>query len=132
MTSRLATALRAAADGLHADQAAADLIISHGVFLHRDDFTRYINTARSISDGTSLAFIDWQAALTALAHGGLPASGSEQRILHIAASLAIGHPVSLRDEILGLDHRNLLPVVTAIRHAALGTGFQGKKPADTP
>jgi len=32
---------------------------------------------------------------------------SEQRIVRIAASLAVGHPVSLRDAIPGLDHLNL-------------------------
>ena len=40
MTSRLAAALRAAADGLHADQAAAELVIGHGTFLERGEFSR--------------------------------------------------------------------------------------------
>lgn len=46
--------------------------------------------------------------------GHLPASGGEQRIVRIAASLAAG----LRDTIPGLDQRNLHLVTTAIRHAA--------------
>jgi hypothetical protein len=39
-------------------------------------------------------------------------------ILRIAASLAAGHPVNLRDAIPGLDQRNVGLVVTAVRHAA--------------
>jgi hypothetical protein len=42
----------------------------------------------------------------------------EQRIVRVAASLAAGHPVSLRDAIPGLDQRSLHLVATAIRHAA--------------
>ena len=38
--------------------------------------------------------------------------------MHIAASLAAGHLVSLRDAIPGLDHRSLELVTTAIRHTA--------------
>ena len=37
VTSQLSAALRAAAAGIHPDEAAAGLIISHGTFLHRDD-----------------------------------------------------------------------------------------------
>jgi hypothetical protein len=118
MTSQLSAALRAAAAGIHPDEAGSGLIISHGVFLHRDDFTRHIETAPSISDGTAMAWIDWDAVITALDSGRLPASSGEQRIIRIAASLAAGHPVSLRDVIPGLDQRNLRLVTTTIRHAA--------------
>ncbi len=38
--------------------------------------------------------------------------------MRIAASLAAGHPVSLRDAIPGLDRQSLELVTTAIRHAA--------------
>jgi hypothetical protein len=61
---------------------------------------------------------DWDAVIAALDGGRLPASGGEQRIVRIAASLAAGHPVSLRDAIPGLDQRNLELVTVAIRHAA--------------
>jgi hypothetical protein len=40
VTSQLSAALRAAAAGIHPDEAAAGLIISHGTFLHRDFFNR--------------------------------------------------------------------------------------------
>ena len=88
-------------------EAAAGLIISHGSFLRRDDFARHVETAACISDGTPMAWIDWDAAIAALDSGRLPASGGEKRIVHIAASLAAGHLGSLRDAIPGLDHRSL-------------------------
>jgi len=118
VTSHLRAALRAAAAGIHPDEAAAGLIISHGTFLHRDDFTRHVETAACIIDSTPMAWIDWDAVITALDGGRLPASGGEQRIVRIAASFAVGHPVSLRDAIPGLDHRSLELVTTAIRRAA--------------
>ena len=118
MTRHLSAALRAAAAGIHSDEAAAGLIISHGTFLARNDFTKHIETAVGISDGTSMAWIDWDAVIAALDGGRLPASGGERRIVRIAASLAAGHPVSLRDAIPGLDPRNLDLVTTAIRRAA--------------
>ena len=78
-----------------------------------------MHTGTSITDGTTLmAWIDWDAAITALHDGQLPACGGEQRILQLAASIADGTPVSLRDTIPGLDNRNLQLLITAIRHAA--------------
>lgn len=118
MTSQLSAALRAAAAGIHPDEAGTGLIISHGVFLHRDDFTRHIETAACINDGTPMAWIDWDAVIAALDGGCLPASGGEKRIVRIAASLVAGHLVSLRDAIPGLDQRSLGLVTAAIRHAA--------------
>jgi hypothetical protein len=81
-------------------------------------FTRHVETAASISDGTPVARIDWDAVVTALDTGLLPASGGEKRILRVAASLAAGHPVSLREAIPGLDQRSLDLVTAAIRHTA--------------
>jgi hypothetical protein len=98
MITPLSSALGAAAEGIHPDEAAAGLIIGHGTFLHRDDFTRHIETAACISDGTSMAWIDC-AVIVALGCGRLPASGGETRIVRLAASLAADHPVSLRDAI---------------------------------
>ena len=118
MTSQLSAALRAAAAGIHPDEAAAGLIISHGTFLARKDFALHIETAVGISDGTPMAWIDWDAVIAALDGGRLPASGGERRIVRIAASLAAGHLVSLRDVIPGLDQRNLELASIAIRHAA--------------
>jgi alpha-D-ribose 1-methylphosphonate 5-triphosphate synthase subunit PhnL len=78
-----------------------------------------VHTGTSISDGTTLlAWIDWDAALSALHHGQIPLCGGEQRILQLAASIAEGFPVSLRDTLSSLDNRNLELLITAIRHAA--------------
>ncbi|WP_157879841.1 hypothetical protein [Streptomyces natalensis] len=41
--------------------------------------------------------IDWLMIVAALARGELPCSGSETRILRIAASLGKGVPVDLRE-----------------------------------
>jgi len=86
--------------------------------LAEPDFAMHIETAACISDGTPMAWIDWGAIITALDSGRLPASGGEKRVFRIAASLAVGYPVSLRDAIPGLDRHNLELVATAIRHAA--------------
>jgi len=78
-----------------------------------------VHTGTSISDGTTqLAWIDWDAALSALHHGRLPLSSGEQHILTLAASIAAGALTSLRDALPGLDNRNLELLVTAVRHAA--------------
>ena len=119
MTGAIIAALRAHAAGLYPDEAGTELLIRHGGILHRDDFARFIHTGVSISDGTTLmAWIDWDAALNALHHGQIPLSGGEQRILQLAASIAGGFPVGLRDAIPGLDNQNMKLLITAIRHAA--------------
>jgi len=119
VTGPVVAALRAHAAGLYPDEAGTELLIRHGGILHRDDFARFIHTGVSISDGTTLmAWIDWDAALNALHHGQIPLSGGEQRILQLAASIAEGCHISLRDTLPGLDHRNLELLITAIRHAA--------------
>lgn len=119
----LAAALRACACGLYTLEAGVDLLIFSGTFLHRDDFTtRFIE--HGTSDGTTMAVIDWDAAITALNAGELPCSGGERRILTLAASLAGGIPipVDLSDAVTGLDDRNIRRLLTAIHHAS------GKRP----
>jgi hypothetical protein len=120
MTAPLAAALRAAAAGLLPGEAGTGLLIAHATFLHRHDFTTRFTTttAASLTGSTPMAWISWDDALTALTAGQIPASSGEAAILRLAASLAAGCPVSLRDTIPSLDHRNLNHVTTAIRHAA--------------
>ena len=65
-----------------------------------------------------MAAIDWAAATAALHAGELPCSGGERRILQLAASLAGGIPVDLRDTVTGLDDHNAARLLTAIRHTA--------------
>jgi hypothetical protein len=123
MTPDLPTALRACARGFYPAEASAELLISHGSFLARSDFTgRFILLGTSITDGiTTMAAIDWPAAITALDTGNLPCSGGEQRMLRLAASLADGIPVDLRDALTGLDDRNINLVITAVLHASGNT-----------
>ena len=118
--AQLPAALRACASGIHPLEAGTSLLIDHGSWLCRQDFTsRFITTGTSISDGiTMLATTDWEAAITALNDGELPSSGGEQRMLLLAASLASGIPVDLRDALTGLDHRNIDRLVNAVFHAS--------------
>jgi hypothetical protein len=118
--AELATALRAHANGVHPLQAAAELLISHRTWLRRADFRdRFIHHGASITDGlTTMAEIDWPAAITALDHGDLPSSSSEQQILRLAASIADGLPVDLRDTLTGLDDHNINLVITAVLHTS--------------
>ncbi|MGH3224516.1 MAG: hypothetical protein ACRDPY_38520 [Streptosporangiaceae bacterium] len=117
---QLGDALRAGARGVHPLEAGTALLADCGSWLHRSDFTgRFITTGISISDGvTLLASADWQAAVTALHAGEMPASGGERRMLLLAASLAGGTPVSLNDTLAGIDDRNAILVVSAVAHAA--------------
>ena len=119
VNAAIIAALRAHAAGLHPEEAGTELLIGHGGILPRDDFAGFVHTGTSISDGTTLmAWIDWDAALTALHDGQIPVCSGEQRILQLAASIADGTLVSLRQAIPGLDNRNLELLITAIRHAA--------------
>jgi hypothetical protein len=120
MTPDLPAALRACAHGFYPAEASTELLISHGSFLARSDFTgRFIEIGTSITDGiTAMASIDWSAAITALDTGNLPCSGGEQRMLRLAASLADGIPVDLRDALTGLDDHNINLVITAVLHAS--------------
>ena len=117
---QLSDALRACARGIHPLEAGTGLLIDCGSWLHRDDFTsKFIEVGTSISDGvTLLASIDWEAAVTALHAGELPASGGERRMLLLASSIAGGTPVSLNDTLVGIDSRNASLTVRAVAHAA--------------
>jgi len=117
---RLSDALRACARGIHPLEVGTGLLIDCGSWLHRDDFaSRFITTGTSISDGASLlASIDWEAAVTALHAGELPASEGERRMLLLASSIAGGTLISLNDALPGIDRRNASLVVSAVAHAA--------------
>jgi hypothetical protein len=116
----LAQALRVCARGIYPDEAAVELIIGHGAFLHRGDFTQHITIGEygPYGDKAMHAAIDWTAAAAALHAGNLPCSGGERRILRIAASLAAGLPIDLRDALTGLDDRNLTLAISAFMHAS--------------
>jgi hypothetical protein len=72
----------------------------------------------TIAAAAAHAAIDWAAAAAALDTGALPCSGGERRILRLAASLAAGLPVDLRDTLTGLDDRNLALAISTFMHAS--------------
>ena len=123
MTAATAAALRACAAGYYLpprpktelfirhDRLPAPPRLRHG-FVHA-------RTPAAPTGSTPMAQIDWDAAISALHAGQLPASGGERRILQLAASIAAGDTLSpLHDTIPGLDSRNLQLLTTAIQHAA--------------
>ena len=115
---QLAGLLQDTAAGLCADTAAVELIAGHGHFLRQPAFRRVIAASTSVLTGEPAAVIRWRAAVHALDTGRLPATGSEEAVLRIAASLgdpAIG--VHLRQVLGGLDRRNITLVAAAITAA---------------
>jgi hypothetical protein len=100
---RLGDALRAGAHGIHPLEAATSLLIDCGSWLHRTDFTSRFTTIATSVSVTLLATTDWEAAVTALHAGELPASGGERRMLLLASSIAAGTLVSLNDALPGID-----------------------------
>jgi hypothetical protein len=92
-------------------------VIGHGRWIGRGDFVDgFIDVGDGLS-GTPMAWIDWEAAVAALQAGRLPCSDSEAGVLQLAASLAGGGPVDLRDAVCGLDASNLVLVAIAVLHA---------------
>ena len=65
-----------------------------------------------------MAAVDFEAAAGALEAGALPCSGGEGRVLRIAASIAAGVPVDLREAVTGLDGHNAVLAAAAVLHAA--------------
>lgn len=113
---QLAHLLRQWAAGSRADEAAIELLVAHGTWLHRSDFL-----ARCVDydhDGTHpVAWIDWDAVVPWIADG-TACSASEARVLCLAAELAgIDSGQPLADLLSGLDDRNSAVVVDAIAHA---------------
>jgi hypothetical protein len=111
--------LRAHGRGVHSSTAAVELIIAHRCWLHRSDFRdRFLFTGTDFDTGEVTTGIDWPTAVTSLDHGRLPCSGSEARILRIAASLGKGIPVDLREALTELDGVNTALVAQAVTRAA--------------
>ena len=115
----LHTALRACASGVFPAEAGVGLLISHDTWLHRDDFAGpFVHTGVSITDGITR----WPRST------GPPPSppwtlaaclaAAERRMLRLAASIADGIPVGLRDTLTGIDDRNVQLVVAAILQAS--------------
>jgi hypothetical protein len=94
-------------------EAAVELLIGHRWWLARDDFLVYVELCRGLH-GESMAVIDWRAACAALEDGQLPCSRGERQILLIAASIAEGVPIDLRDVVTCLDAGNSVLVARAV------------------
>ena len=94
------------------------MLIGHRQWLWRGDFGDVaVSRARHVFTGEELVTVDFVAAVEALRAGVLPCSADERQILLIAASIAEGIPVDLRDALTGLDEAVGL-VVGAVAHAA--------------
>ena len=110
--------LRAWAKGLLCLEAAAELLIGHRSWLFRMDFLAIaVEPGREVFSGCEMA-VDFVAAAAALETGVLPCSGGEGRMLRIAASIAEGVPVDLREAVTGLDENNAVLAAAAVLHAA--------------
>ena len=113
----MAAALRAHAAGLLCAQAAVELLIGHGVWLHRSGFVDRFVTVRAdaaLVGQCVLAWVDWHAAADAVAAGQVACSAGEGRILLVAASIAKGVPLDLGDAVTGLDAVNSVLVACAV------------------
>ncbi len=77
-----------------------------------------MESGRGLAGGTVMAAVDWESAIAALDGGRLPCSGGEGRVLRIAASIAGGVLVDLREAVTGLDEGNAVLVARAVCHAA--------------
>jgi hypothetical protein len=94
-------------------EAAVELLIGHRSWLVRDDFLVHVEFCRGFH-GESMAAIDWLAAWTALEDGHMPCSSGERQILRVAASIAEGLPIDLRDAVSWLDAVNSVLVARAV------------------
>ena len=132
---RLAALLRDKAKGHHGTEAATELLIGHGTWLQRSDFVaicvdtwergEYFGppiwpdaTDPDDIDATPIteAALDWEGILAFASTA--PCSGSEGRILRLAAELAgtdTGPP--LAELLSGLDDRNSALVLDAVAQA---------------
>lgn len=113
-----AALLRAAA-GDHGAEAGLALLTCCGDWLLRLDeaglITVDICLAGCCNDPT--AQINWAEVQAALSDGRLVGSASDVAVLRVAASLASGRPVNLRDLTASLERRVLAPIQTAIAFA---------------
>ena len=100
-------------------EAAVELLIAHRSWLAREDFvTGVTESIESTASREAMAFVDWSAAVKALESGRLWCSSSEAQVLRLAASIAEGIAVDLRDAVGGLDITNAVLVARALLHAA--------------
>jgi hypothetical protein len=114
----LAEAIRAWAKGWLPTEAAAELLISHRAWLLRGDFLQVaVEVGWEPFRGRQVAAVDFAAAADAV-RGMLPCSDGERQVLLVAASIAEGIPVDLREAALCMDAVNAERAARAVCHAA--------------
>ena len=114
----LADAIRAWAKGWLPTEAAAELLIAHQAWLLREDFLQVaVEAGWEPFRGWEVAAVDFAAAADAV-QGILPCSDGERQIVLVAASIAEGIPVDLREAALCMDAVNAARAARAICHAA--------------
>ena len=114
----LAEAIRAWAKGWLPTEAAAELLISHRAWLLREDFLQVaVEAGREPFGDRQVAAVDFAAAADAV-QGVLPCSDGERQVLLVAASIAEGIPVDLREAALCMDAENAARAAGAVCHAA--------------
>ena len=116
----LAATLRAGARGLFAEEAAVELVLRHGYWIGREDFTgRFVHgqAGPELAGDRRAAVTGWRGAVEGLERGELPCSGSELSVLKIAAGLGGGCPVRLGLVLGGFDHVNIALVAGAVLRA---------------
>jgi hypothetical protein len=109
--------MRAWAKGLLCLEAAVELLIGHGTWLSRSDFLDAA-VEMGTESGRVMACVDFAVAADALEGGALAGSGGEKSMLRVAAGIAAGCPVDLRDALTGLDTANAALVADAVLRAA--------------
>jgi hypothetical protein len=111
--------MRAWAKGVPGAEAAVELLIGHRWWLRRRDFAGVaVKPGRNVFTGTVVAEVDFAAAVAALGRGLLPCPHGDAGVLRIAASLAVGVPVDLREAAACLDAADAARVARAVCHAA--------------
>jgi hypothetical protein len=109
-------------------EAAAELLIGHRGWLLREDFVQVAVEFRwEVLRGCRVAAVDFAAAAEAV-QGVLPCSDGERQVLLVAASIAEGIPVDLREATLCLDAENAVRVARAVCRAAGCGALDGTEP----
>ena len=122
----LVAALRVWAKGLLCLEAAVELLIGNRSWLLREDFLEIaVESGWEVSSRRPMAAVDFVAVASALEAGVLPCSGGEGRVLRIAASIAEGVPVDMREAVTGLDEDNAVLAAAAVLRAAGHLGLRG-------
>ena len=114
------------AKGLLCLEAAVELLIGNRSWLFREDFLEIaVEFGWEVSGRRPMAAVDFVAVAGALEAGVLPCSGGEGRVLRIAASIAEGVPVDMREAVTGLDEDDAVLAAAAVLRAAGHRGLRG-------